>query len=146
MTHLIRCRTLFDISATGVRSHYRESRIPFRDDIGQDIKDLASWNRARNQQRNWETLNQIISLRCLPENITTPVAHKNIWSFVFDISSLASSSRDENAVGWFLHDSQGIPMITGLNEDSTVSTTLMPGVNIWFDVVGDKYQLPGEQQ
>lgn len=138
MTQQIQCRTLFDITATGVRSHFRESRIPFQDDQGLEIRDLASWTRSRNQQRNWETINQIISLRCLPERITAPRRTEQEWWFDFEVPNIASIERDGNAVGWLLHDARDIPMITGLDEPSGVGTMLVPGVNIWFSVPDGK--------
>ena len=134
----IQCRTLFDITATGVRSHYRESRIPFRDDTDQEIRDLRSWTRARNQQRNWETINQIISLRCLPERITIPRRDSQGWSFVFEIPSVAAIARDDDDLGWLCHDATDIPMITGLDETGITDAMLRPGVNIWFSLSDGK--------
>ena len=54
----IRCRTLFDITETGVTGHFKPHRIPFRDNAGQQISDQVTWDRARNQQRNLETISQ----------------------------------------------------------------------------------------
>jgi hypothetical protein len=134
MTHRIQCRTGFDITATGVRSHYRENRIPFRDDAGHDITDISSWTRARNQQRNWETINQIISLRCLPERIAMPQRSSNCWTFDFEILSLSSISAGDDDLGLLLQDANGIPMITGLDEAMTLDAILKPGYNIWFEL------------
>ncbi len=138
MTQQIQCRTLFDITATGVRSHYRESRIPFIDDVGQHITDLTTWNRARNQQRNWETINQIISLRCLPERIGIPRHSEQGWLFEFEVPNIASVERDGDDVGWLRHDATDIPMIIGLGENTGVDAMLRPGINIWFDIVNGK--------
>ena len=138
MTQEIQCRTLFDITATGVRSHYRESRIPFRNDQGLEIRDLETWSRSRNQQRNWETINQIISLRCLPERITAPRRTAQGWMFEFEVPNIASIERDGDAVGWLRHDAQNIPMITGLDEQRGLDAMLVPGVNIWFEAVDGK--------
>ena len=57
------CQTLFDITATGVTGHFKTTRVPYVDQAGQEIVDQATWNRSRNQQRNWETLTQILGLR-----------------------------------------------------------------------------------
>jgi hypothetical protein len=138
MTHRIQCRTGFDITATGVRSHYRENRIPFRDDAGHDITDLESWTRARNQQRNWETINQIISLRCLPERITMPQRHDGHWTFDFEVPSLSSISASDDDLELLLQDADGIPMITGLDEHIELDAVLKPGSNIWFELQNDK--------
>ena len=56
-------QTFFDITATGVTGHYKPARVPFRDHAGNVITDESDWGRARNQQRNWETLTQILGLR-----------------------------------------------------------------------------------
>jgi len=138
MTQRIQCRTAFDITATGVRSHYRESRIPFQDDTGGSITDLVSWNRARNQQRNWETLNQIISLRCLPERISVPQRRDNLWTFDFEVPGLSSISAGDDDLGLLLQDADSIPMITGLDEPMGLDATLSPGHNIWFELQNGK--------
>ena len=140
MTQRIACTTLFDITATGVRSHYKNSRIPFEDSAGQTIDDTASWNRSRNQQRNWETLNQLISLRILPENISSPIfdAVHHTWRFEFDVVTPESIALGHDPVGTLLHDCDGVPMILGLAEIPNLDTVLIltgDRVNIWFTVV-----------
>ena len=68
------CKTLFDITATGVTGHYKSSRVPFQDLTGTSITNEISWNRARNQQRNWETITQLISLRTQISELQTPAS------------------------------------------------------------------------
>jgi hypothetical protein len=140
MYYRICCSTLFDITATGVRSHYKESRVPFHDDTGRVIEDHQSWTRSRNQQRNWETINQLISLRTLPENISTPEfdASDHTWKFEFDVVNIESISLNDNLVGGLLRDCVGVPMILGLTEKSEISnilTTAGSEINIWFTVL-----------
>jgi len=65
----ILCRTFFDCSPTGITGHYRPSQVPFTDGAGNTINNQHDWTFARNQQRNWETLNQLISLRTQPFDI-----------------------------------------------------------------------------
>ena len=72
----IKVRTLFDITATGVTGHFKSSR--------HDFDSQESWNRARNQQRNWETLVQLLNLRTQIMEITVPVNDKDFWSFEFE--------------------------------------------------------------
>lgn len=108
--------------------------MPFRDEAGHDITDPASWTRARNQQRNWETINQIISLRCLPESISLPQSHDHEWWFEFEISDLATISVGDGDLGLLIKDAQGTPMITGLDESPGAAAVLQPGHNIWFQV------------
>jgi hypothetical protein len=79
--------------------------IPFEDQAGQPIQDLAAWNRSRNQQRNWETLLQILGLRAQPMDLG------------------------------LLNDCNGVPMLTGLTEKSGVERTISThgaDQNIWF--------------
>ena len=138
MTCQIKCKTLFDITATGVRSNYNSSRIPFTDETGKIISSLDLWQRSRNQQRNWETVNQIISLRTLPYDITDPVKSSDgCWEFEFTIDSIEAVSTSNNVVGALLQDANGVPMILGLDETLTNRHVLCPfaeDTNIWFTV------------
>jgi hypothetical protein len=139
MAHRINCKTLFDITATGVRSHYKSSRIPFVDDNGDTINNIDAWHYARNQQRNWETLNQLISLRVLPDDITNPVivTHNatQYWQFDFSIESIETITLGDNPVGALIQDCRDVPMILDLTESSQIAPTLIPdgpNPNIWF--------------
>ena len=140
----IECRTRFDITATGIRSNYRSHQIPCQDDNGQEISDLVTWTRARNQQRNWDTINQIISLRSLPENISQPKkSHENnntYWKFSFDIMDPAAVGTMDDPVALLVADCRDVPMISGLDEDPGTGMILIPGLqgNISFSVVHDK--------
>jgi hypothetical protein len=145
MTNKIICQTLFDVTATGVRSHYRASLIPFKDETGKIINDTSTWDRARNQQRNWETLNQIISLRVLPEEISQPIQkinnEKQVWEFEFVVPSLETVIMGNDPVGALRHDCQDVPMILNLDEATKMEPVLKPSgehVNIWFWVSTDK--------
>ena len=66
------CKTYFDINNTGVTGHFKASRVPFTDKSGQQITNEMSWNIARNQQRNWETLTQLISMRTQIAKMSAP--------------------------------------------------------------------------
>lgn len=136
----VECRTRFDITPSGIRNHYRAHQLPGQDELGRHIPDQAAWIRARNQQRNWDTLNQIISLRCLPENISSPKKLTEPagthWVFRFEIMDAAAVSSPQDPVGLLAADSKGVPMITGLDEDSGIGTVLEPdtGGNITFSI------------
>ena len=131
--HII-CRTRFDITATGVRNSFYKNRA--------DAADTVTWTRNRNQQRNWETLNQIISLRTLPVNITQPRRAskdgENLWVFEFDIEQPATVGTDEDPVGILKADCRDVPMLTGLEEDPGVGGVLVVDSNIEFVVDSDK--------
>jgi len=127
----IECHSRFDITATGIRSNYRSHQIPCRDNNGHEIRDAAAWTRARNQQRNWDTINQIISLRSLPENISDPKKMSNnrgiFWQFNFDIIDPAAVGTVDDPVSLLRADCQSVPMIVGLDEDADIGQTLEPG-------------------
>lgn len=142
MTVTIQCRTLFDITVTGVRNHTANARLPFQDQAGQSVTTEREWLRSRNQQRNWATVNQILALRTLPENATVPVImHTDLgqeWQFEFDIPDMAAVSQGDRALSLLLQDCDAVPMITGLTETATLEPELRtqePAANIWFAVV-----------
>ena len=137
----VKCSTRFDITETGVKNRSYKSQMTFRDRANREITTSEDWNRARNQQCNWETINQIISLRTLPENITTPVqdANTGIWHFEFDVVDPASIFCDGNPVGYLLSDCVGVPMILGLDEAAGTPASIVSAgsdANIWFDLIG----------
>jgi len=143
MTVTVTCTTLFDITATGVRSHYRSSRIPFVDEVGNNINDVEAWHRSRNQQRNWETLNQIIFLRTSPVDVTVPQREKNQnnqleWQFSFVLESPESIMINDDPIGALVEDTKSVPMILGLDETVQLEPLLMLGTNIWFSIKSTK--------
>ena len=83
MTTRIRVTTQFDCTTTGVTGHFRNNVLPFDDREGQTVTDQVTWTRSRNQQRNWETILQIIGLYTQAQDIT-PTEHTNgAWQFEF---------------------------------------------------------------
>jgi len=141
MTVTIQCGTLFDITETGVRNHTANARLPFRDQAGQDVDTEQAWVRSRNQQRNWETVNQILALRTLPENISSPVRQESkqghTWQFEFDIPDLSAVSEGDAALSLLLQDCETVPMIIGLTETADIEPELRTQgskSNIWFAV------------
>ena len=130
----IKCTTLFDITFTGITGHYKPSRIPLWDRSGATITDQQTWDRARNQQRNWETILQIVSLRtqvstCAPEHASGQ------WSFSFetDLDQLFDNGADP--LGVLKQDCARVPMLVGLGESSDIGNLLIPEQNIWFEIV-----------
>lgn len=112
--------------------------MPFVDDVGQKVSTIAEWNRSRNQQRNWETVNQIIALRTLPEDISSPVKIEDSWSFEFTVENPSTVEQDGDPVGALIRDCQDVPMLTGLSEKPDVGVCLIPNSNIYFEIVSDK--------
>jgi hypothetical protein len=131
------CQTLFDITATGVTGHCKTTRMPFQDHAVQVIQDTASWNRSRNQQRNWETLTQILSLRTQLFEITDPIPDQTgtRWMFEFETETEGVYGPNDDPVSVLRSDAAGVPMLRELNNDPDVDTVLITeGVrqNIWF--------------
>lgn len=133
----ILCKTYFDITATGVTGHFRGSRLPFVDRAGQTIVDEYTWNRARNQQRNWETLTQLISLRTQVFDLQPPVTDAKEWEFSFATESDSLFELNGDPLGQLIQDCNGVPMLLGLDETivdypGLVTTGTVP--NIWFTI------------
>lgn len=122
----VRCTTKFDITPTGVRG--RSSR-------GADT--MSDWHHARNQQRNWETVNQILSLRTLPTNITQPEKSEDLglWIFEFEIEQPGAWTLDQDPLGALKSDCRDVPMIVGLTENHKLDPYLVPDENITFTIV-----------
>jgi hypothetical protein len=136
----ISCHTLFDCSRTGVTGHYRSSEIPFVDKTGQSVNNQTDWNRSRNQQRNWETLLQIIGLRTQPQDITDPVHENNQWHFEFECEAegIFEIHSSDDPLGGLKVDCDGVPMMLNLQEAPGLSPTILTSgsdQNIWFSTV-----------
>jgi len=133
-------QTFFDITATGITGHYKPAKIPFRDDSGNMIQDLESWTRARNQQRNWETITQVLSLRTQLFRLQTPITDtKNrAWMFEFETETEHIYGDDSDPTRILKDDADGVPMITGLDEQGELLPLLVtsgPNQNIWFTLI-----------
>lgn len=133
------CQTLFDITATGVTGHFRATRIPFTSAAGQTITDQTTWNRARNQQRNWETLTQILSLRTQLFDIGLPIRDPGgtSWLFEFETETSGTFGPDSDPTEILRSDAEGVPMLLDLDNRRDLLPTLRTHgteQNIWFAV------------
>lgn len=141
MGYKIRCTTYFDITATGTRNRLVRDHLPYVDNSGTSIVDSVSWSRSRSQQSNWETINQLLALRTLPENITDPILHINSnaeWSFTFEIPDLSAFGNTADTFYFLKNDCAGVPMIVGLGEtiiDNVVIQTHGSEPNTWFSLL-----------
>ncbi len=134
------CQTLFDITATGVTGHFRPMRLPFVDQAGQTIHDQTSWNRSRNQQRNWETITQIIGLRTQIFDLQQPIKDKSgtTWLFEFETELDGIFGPQEDPTQILRADSEGVPMLLDLDNRPDVGSMLCAqgkNQNIWFAVL-----------
>jgi hypothetical protein len=134
------CRTLFDCTHTGVTGHLRPQQLPFTTKTGLVIHTPEQWNLSRNQQRNWESLLQIVSLRTQPMNVVPPTKHTDGWHFAFEVESegvLSSGHGSDNLAG-LVGDCEGVPMVTDLQEAEVITATLHAqgtNQNIWFSAI-----------
>ena len=131
------CQTQFDITVTGITGHFKSARMPFQDRAGQVIQDTASWNRSRNQQRNWETLTQILGLRTQLFALTTPIQDQTgtRWMFEFETETDGVYGPDEDPTRVLRADANGVPMLRELNNTLDIESVLItsgPLQNIWF--------------
>ena len=134
------CQTLFDITATGTTGHCKTARFPYTDSAGQVIRDQVTWNRSRNQQRNWETLQQILSLRTQIMQITLPLPDQTgtRWMFEFETDTAGAFGPDDDATMILRQDAVGVPMLGELNNEPDLDPFLVttgPRQNIWFAAV-----------
>jgi hypothetical protein len=89
---------------------------------------------SRNQQRNWETLLQLIGLRCLPEDISMPVYQGKVWRFSFSVDT--PGVLGDNDFDSLYRDCRGVPMIVDLSTGHAATIeTQGSGQNIWFSSI-----------
>jgi hypothetical protein len=134
------CKTLFDCTYTGVTGNFRPGQIPFRDRAGQAIEEIADWNKSRNQQRNWETILQLISLNTQPQDIVLPQCNNGTWQFEFRVESadVFAANNSTDPLAGLKQNCTGVPMIVNLNETSTIEPVLSASgsqQNIWFETI-----------
>lgn len=110
------CATLVDITSTGVIRHTIENEF------------------KRNQQRNWETVIQCISLRAQPQLIDGPECldvsidesnvfgeyfsntKQRVWIFTFGVEPSEVFTLENDPVGQLDQAFAQVPIICGLNE------------------------------
>lgn len=99
--------------------------------------------KQRNQQSNYETVIQVISLRALPENISEPkittkfkISDNNVkcWEFQFEVLQNSVFHDGTNELGNLYTDCNGVPMIIGLDESENL-TPILNRDNIYFEII-----------
>lgn len=125
--------TLIDITPTGVTTHTPTLEL------------------ERNQQRNWETVQQIISLRTQPTIISTDMfvdeikrynfginytGNQRIWTFKFAVEYADIYQEGPDKFGLVKYDFKITPIILGLTETTQPEHALFypkgPWNNIYF--------------
>lgn len=151
MSHRIRCYTLFDITYTGTLN-----RQPSKNFTKEQLLD---WQLKRNSQSNLDTILQIISLRCQPEECTVPVMKKidfsqsnhfgflfeneeaqNYWVFDFSVFYDGAFFDGIDQLGALLSDCNGVPMTQSDRAWDKLPDFLDTSVevrNIYFEVLNN---------
>lgn len=106
------------------------------DRADQSITNFDSWNSSRNQQRNWETLLQLIGLYTQPQHISDIRMQNGRWEFEFETEFDDVFRLNEDPVGLLKQACRGVPIINYVQQQLT--TLLQPDVNIWFYPKGHK--------
>lgn len=120
----IRVTTTFDCTTTGIIGSYKNG-------------DRQQWKKSRDQQRNFETLTQLIGLYTQPLNLTAAKldTKTKTWSFEFESEFHDVFKTDNDDLGMLKTACDNIPMITGLDETADHDPVLKPDQNIWFGLV-----------
>ena len=124
--------TLIDISPTGIISEFREGvQMPFVDDLGSIINNRDTWNVSRNEQRNWETIIQCISIRAQPVMLTKPTiteitgvggkgfgytGKQKVWTFEFGFELADVYKSPDDPAGLLKEQLDLIPIVSNLKE------------------------------
>lgn len=146
--------TLVDITHTGVVRGFVPNCPPYPDWAGQLVKSKTTWDRSRNQQRNWETVVQLLNLRAQPIILDYPKKINNcstldfefgnscvgqncvVWSADFEFASPEMFECNGNLFCYLEKDFDLIPIITHLTErvfiDPECFCAFGPKKNIYF--------------
>ena len=122
MSYTITCYTLFDITQTNVPNRQRP----------QVDQDMQEWIYKRNTQSNFDTIQQVISLRSQPENVRKPKRNDirfdeftqfgflfeqledetyPCWSFDFTVQHPSVFNDGVDELGALYRDCDQVPMI-----------------------------------
>ena len=137
MTTRILVTTSFDCTDTGVTGHFKSHVLPLVDRTGLKILDQAGWERARNQQRNWETIMQIVGLYTQPQDMSATHYVDNQWQFEYSTEFDDVFLVNNDPLGLLKNACRGVPMVV-YSVTGTSTSTLLAGPNIWFSLIDHK--------
>ena len=140
--------TYFDCTQTNTTS-YRKIKN------SNTFTTAKEWDYSRNQQRNFETVTQIIGLRAQPINLEIPhnvkvdlAEHKfgtdftgvqAVWSFTFTVEHTAVFDRDNTSLRALVLDMDNIPCIIKMTETVTIVSPVFrsqgTSSNIYFEKI-----------
>lgn len=147
----VRGYSLIDITNTGVLAAYKSDASAFMDNANQIVKDQQSWNKSRNQQRNWETLMQSIGMITQPTVIKQPnllknqhtlnyrfgdcyAGEHNIWEFIIGAEHAGIFNIDV-----LKNTCNQIPIVINLKETIQPANSMfdtIQDVNLYFETSG----------
>ena len=135
---MIEIFSLIDITKTNIH----------RNDIqGKTTLTKDEWNFQRNQQRNWDTVVQLLGLRCQPFDITDPVKLINQRPAAFgfgweygpanNVTIWRCTCRYEmDADLWMIRtDFDNIPVIAGLEESIEMPHACFSSINEPLNII-----------
>lgn len=140
----LRCYTLFNITYTGVSNRSRPTDLQIQD-----------WLKRRNTQCNFDTIQQVISLRSQPEVVKLPSKIRLInpydyfgfaygtdeldcWVFDFEVQHPSVFANGTSDLGALLRDCEGVPMLDDDEQIDLCPSFLNTSVelkNIHFEVL-----------
>jgi len=128
----IQATCTFDITPTGAYS-YRPIELPGETKNGHLVADKKQWYYVVNQQRNWDTVQQVLDLRTQIDTISLPEKTGDCWCFEFTMDLKKIHSDTGRALQIILADFDQVPVIPGLDE--------VPGVASCIVTSGDNTNL-----
>lgn len=135
MATRIRISTTFDCTTTGVTGHYKAAQLPFKDRADQLVDCEKMWIKSRNQQRNYETLMQLVNLYTQPLNSSDAVKQNATWNFEFEIEFDGVFATENDSLGLLKSAAVGVPVLCSLDSGAVVTELLQPDDNIFFNEV-----------
>ena len=150
----VECLCLFDITTTAINGHQRNIEYPYVSKTGTVVNNRQDLVRARNQQRNLDTVLQLIGMRTqvfeiANSEITTDIPAEflwagkdvRVWRFTFEVEPLSQWTIDNDDFWILKNDSERTPMLTGLTETAQLDPWLVTqgnNVNIIYHAQENK--------
>ncbi len=122
--------THYDITNTDVTRKFNKNYLPLKNSKV-TVTSEEQWVKARRQQSNFETLIQIVSLRSQPYNISVTKTN-TIWELRFTVDSTEVFKLANDHLAILRDDCSNVPMLTDLNETSTLPGYIIGDENTWF--------------
>jgi hypothetical protein len=139
---------LFDITSTAVNGHQRNVEYPYVSRSGVEINNPRDLAQARNQQRNLDTVLQLLGMRTqvfeiskseitsdIPPEFAWAGTESRVWRFTFEIEPQSQWTVDGDNFCILKADSELTPILLGLTETAKMEPwikTQGPNINIIY--------------